>query len=123
MLRQLALLSLVGGAAALYAQNTPAAQNAPTAPAAATPQAQAEPQQGGFKQRAESPQNGTYQIDAGTHILLNMINSVSTRQAQPGDRIYLETAFPVLSGNRIVIPQGSWVTGTITEVKRPGRVK
>jgi type IV secretion system protein VirB10 len=52
-----------------------------------------------------------------------MINSVSTKQAMVGDRIYLETAFPVLSGNRIVIPQGSWVTGTISEVKRPGRVK
>jgi type IV secretion system protein VirB10 len=52
-----------------------------------------------------------------------MINSVSTKQAMVGDRIYLETAFPILSGNRIVIPQGSWVTGTISEVKRPGRVK
>ena len=62
-------------------------------------------------------------VDQGTHILLSMINSVSTKQAVPGDRIYLETAFPVLSSGRIVIPQGSWVTGTITEVKRPGRVK
>ncbi len=52
-----------------------------------------------------------------------MINSVSTKQAVVGDRLYLETAFPVLSEGRIVIPQGSWVTGTITEVKRPGRVK
>jgi type IV secretion system protein VirB10 len=52
-----------------------------------------------------------------------MINNVSTRQAQVGDRIYLETAFPVLENNKIVIPQGSWVTGTVTEVKRPGRVK
>ena len=68
------------------------------------------------------PENAI-QIEPGTHILLNMINSVSTKQASVGDRIYLETAFPVLSGNRIVIPQGSWVTGTITRVKRPGRVK
>jgi type IV secretion system protein VirB10 len=52
-----------------------------------------------------------------------MINSVSTKQAQVGDRIYLETAFPVLTGNRIVVPQGSWVTGTVTLVQRPGRVK
>jgi type IV secretion system protein VirB10 len=52
-----------------------------------------------------------------------MINSISTRQAVVGDRIYLETAFPVLSNGKIVIPQGSWVTGTVTEVKRPGKVK
>lgn len=52
-----------------------------------------------------------------------MINSVSTRQASLGDSLYLETAFPVLSNGKIVIPQGSWVKGTVTEVKRPGRVK
>jgi hypothetical protein len=52
-----------------------------------------------------------------------MINSVSTKSAMVGDRIYLETAFPVLANGRIVVPQGSWVTGTVMEVKRPGRVK
>ena len=51
-----------------------------------------------------------------------MINSVSTKQALVGDRLYLETGFPIVSAGHIVIPQGSWVTGTITEVKRPGRV-
>ncbi len=77
-----------------------------------------------LKQRQDADAaKGAYHVEAGTHILLNMINSVSTKQAVVGDRIYLETAFPVLSGNRIVIPQGSWVAGTITEVKRPGKVK
>jgi len=66
---------------------------------------------------------GTYQVDPGTRILLSMINSVSTRQALVGDRLYLETAFPIVSNGRIIIPQGSWVTGTVTDVKRPGRVK
>ncbi len=80
--------------------------------------------QDGLKQRQGSePSKDALQVDAGTHILLNMINSVSTKQAVIGDRIYLETAFPVLVSGHIVIPQGSWVTGTITEVKRPGRVK
>ena len=82
--------------------------------------------QDGLKQRPAgepTPPPPAVRVDAGTHILLSMINSVSTKQAVPGDRIYLETAFPVLSGNRIIIPQGSWVTGTITEVKRPGKVK
>ena len=78
-----------------------------------------------LKQRpaGEAPPPSPYRVDAGTHILLSMINSVSTKQASVGDRIYLETAFPVLANNRILIPQGSWVTGTITDVKRPGRVK
>lgn len=77
-----------------------------------------------LKQRSSTPPTGNaIQIEPGTHILLTMINNVSTKQAAVGDRMYLETAFPVLSGNRIVIPQGSWVTGTITRVKRPGRIK
>jgi hypothetical protein len=66
---------------------------------------------------------GSYQVDIGTRVLLNMINSVSTKQALVGDRLYLETAFPIISSGHIIIPQGSWVTGTITEVKRPGRAK
>ncbi len=80
------------------------------------------PSQPGFGQR-QAPPTAAYSVAPGTHILLNMINSVSTRQAVVGDRIYLETAFPVLANGKIIIPQGSWVTGTITEVKRPGRVK
>lgn len=75
-----------------------------------------------LRQRSE-PAPGSLSVAPGTRILLSMINSVSTKQALVGDRIYLETAFPVLANGRIVVPQGSWVTGTITEVKRPGRVK
>jgi type IV secretion system protein VirB10 len=79
---------------------------------------------GPLKNRPDSPQAaGQFRVDPGTHILLSMINSVSTKEALVGDRIYLETAFPVLVNGHIVVPQGSWVTGTITEVKRPGRVK
>jgi len=62
-------------------------------------------------------------VDTGTHIPLSLINSVSTKNAVAGDRVYLETVFPVLVDGRIVIPPGSYVAGTITEIKRPGRVK
>src|SRR5580698_3531868 len=64
-----------------------------------------------------------YTLDSGTKVPLSLINSVSTKSSQEGDRVYLETAFPVLAGGRIVIPVGSWVAGTVTEVKKPGRVK
>ncbi len=91
---------------------------------AQAPQGEAQPAQNGFKRLgAPDAGNSTYLIAPGTHILLSMINSVSTKQVAVGDKIYLATAFPVLSSGRIVIPQGSWVLGTVTEVKRPGRVK
>lgn len=75
---------------------------------------------GGFR-RVES--TGDYVVQSGTRIPLALINSVSTKQAAEGDRVYLETSFPILDKGRIVIPPGSYVAGTITQVKRPGRVK
>ncbi len=64
-----------------------------------------------------------FTVAEGTKIPLQLINSVSTKTAAVGDRVYLQTAFPVLSGGRIVIPPGSYVTGTVTQVKRGGKVK
>ena len=73
-----------------------------------------------LKERPEAPANSV-QVDAGTHILLSMINSVSTKQSVVGDRIYLETAFPIFANGKMVVPRGSWVIGTVTEVTRPKR--
>src|SRR5216683_5777472 len=64
-----------------------------------------------------------YAVDSGTKVPLALINSVSTRHSAEGDRVYLETVFPIMANNRIVIPPGSYVAGTVTQVKRPGRVK
>jgi len=70
-----------------------------------------------------TPKAEGYTLDPGTKVPLSLINSVSTKHSLQGDRVYLETAFPVLANGRIVIPVGSWVAGTVTEVKKPGRVK
>lgn len=72
---------------------------------------------------AEQSQPGKYVLEPGTRIPLSLINSVSTKHAAEGDRVYLETVFPILANGRVVIPPGSYVAGTITQVKRPGRVK
>jgi len=50
-------------------------------------------------------------------------NAISTRNAQPGDPVYLETVFPVILNGRIAIPAGSYVQGEVTEAKRPGKGK
>ena len=70
-----------------------------------------------------APQSPQYVIEPGTKVPLSLINSISTKHSSEGDRVYLETVFPVLSNGRIVIPPGSFVSGTVTEVKRPGRMK
>lgn len=66
---------------------------------------------------------GAFPINPGTVVPLSLINSISTKHSMPGDRVYLETAFPILANGRIVIPVGSYVEGTVTQIKKPGRVK
>ena len=68
------------------------------------------------------PQN-MYVVPSGTRLPLILHNAVTTRNAKPGDPVYLETLFPVVIDNRILIPAGSYVQGEIQEAKRPGKVK
>jgi len=70
-----------------------------------------------------APADGDYTVAQGTKVPLSLINSISTKHSVEGDRVYLETAFPILVSGRIVIPVGSYVAGTVTEIKKPGRVK
>ena len=62
-------------------------------------------------------------VAAGTRIPLSLVNSLNTKRSVEGDRVYLDTAFPVVQNSRIVIPKGSYVAGTVTEVRRAGKVK
>jgi hypothetical protein len=64
-----------------------------------------------------------FTVESGVKIPLSLINSVSTKHSMEGDRVYLETAFPILANGRIVIPVGSYVAGTVTQIQKPGRVK
>jgi type IV secretion system protein VirB10 len=50
-------------------------------------------------------------------------HAVSTKNAQVGDSLYLESSFPVVQNDRMVIPPGTYVQGVVTAVKRPGRIK
>ncbi len=99
------LLGMATGAVTLVAQDT----TAPAIPAR--------------DEQTQGQRAGEFVIDAGTKVPLSLINSISTKHSAEGDRIYLETVFPIMSNGRIVIPPGSYVAGTVTFVKRPGRVK
>ena len=70
-----------------------------------------------------APQPAEFTVETGTKVPLSLINSVSTKHSAEGDRVYLETVFPVLVNGRIVVPVGSYVAGTVTQLKKPGRVK
>lgn len=61
-------------------------------------------------------------VPSGTHILLSLSTTISTKNSKDGDRVYLETAMPVAQEGRIVIPRGSYVQATITKAKPAGRL-
>jgi len=96
------------------AQSAPQRNAAPATPAASSAQAGAVPAASKIAQ---------IQVPSGTHIPMVLHNGISTRTAKPGDPVYFETIFPIMIDGKVVIPAGSYVSGEVTESKRPGRVK
>ena len=71
---------------------------------------------------AERSQPPTVTVPAGTKLPIVLRQAINTKNAKPGDPVYCETNFPVVQDDRILIPVGTYVQGSITSVKRPGRV-
>lgn len=62
------------------------------------------------------------EIPKNTHVLLKMVNSISTRTATEGTQVYLRTESPISDGSQIIVPVGSYVQGTVVAAKRSGKV-
>ena len=118
------LASVCAMFAGLAAAQQPQPPQQPVAPAGA-PAQQAQPaqQDGNHLASAAPAQPAKILVPAGTRLPLVLHNAITTRNARPGDPVYLETLFPISRENRIVIPAGSYVQGEILEAKRPGKVK
>jgi hypothetical protein len=63
------------------------------------------------------------EIPQGSHALLRLMNSVTTRTAREGDYVYMRTATPLVAGGQVVVPAESYVQGVVSQVQRSGRVK
>lgn len=128
-------LLAIGLGLPVYAQEgpTPPAPSAPTESPAppATPAPTATPQTSNSATLPATPAASSaaakpaarIEVPTGTHLPLVLHNGISTRSARAGDPVYFETLFPVMVGDHVAIPAGSYVSGEITEAKRPGRVK
>jgi hypothetical protein len=62
-------------------------------------------------------------VPEGTVIPIILTAYLNTRSNQTGDTVYADTTYPIWIGQYLVIPKGSTIRGTITEVVRPGRIK
>jgi len=96
---------------------SPAAQPAAPTDAAAPP---ATPDTEPVSPTATTPAKKIYTVPAGTKVLLELRSAVDTKSAKPGDGVYLSSTFPVVVGNRVMIPNGVYVQGTVDRVQRGG---
>jgi hypothetical protein len=62
----------------------------------------------------------TVTVPAGTTLYALLERPISTRSAKPGDRVYLQTAHPVVVKNEIVIPAGTYVEATLDTIAGRG---
>ncbi|HEV2135291.1 MAG TPA: hypothetical protein VGR47_13735 [Terracidiphilus sp.] len=102
--------------------STAPAKSAPGAETPANAQA-ASPAPAAEAAPAVVPTPPTYMVPAGTKVLLELRSAVDTRSAKAGDGVYLASTFPVVVGNRVMIPAGVYVQGVVDRVARAGRVK
>jgi hypothetical protein len=120
---------LVAGSLAASAQDTlPPSNPQPPAPPAAAPAAPPAATQSSAASAppaavapATTASSGTISVPAGTKVLLEARSAINTKSAKPGDGVYLYSTFPVVVGNRVVIPSGVYVQGVVDSVVRPGR--
>jgi type IV secretion system protein VirB10 len=114
-----AILSAFASAASVYAQ----APVQPESPAAATAAPSAPPAATAPAPAPSAEASPIYEVPAGTKVLLQLRSSINTRSAKPGDGVYLASTFPVVVGNRVMIPVGVYVQGVVDRVERAGHVK
>jgi hypothetical protein len=74
-------------------------------------------------QPPQQGENGLWVVPAGTKIPIQLRQAVSTKNAQAGDPIYAQTTFPIVIGDAIMIPAGTYVKGVVDNSKRAGRIK
>ena len=77
----------------------------------------------GAAQAAVQAAPKTFVVPAGTKVLLQLRSSINTKSAKAGDGVYLASTFPVVVGNRVMIPAGVYVQGEVDRVQRAGHVK
>jgi len=65
----------------------------------------------------------TLTIPAGTRVMMVLKSPLHTTSGTAGSGIYLETLYPVIQGNQVVIPARTQVQGVVEANRRPGHVE
>ncbi len=65
----------------------------------------------------------TITVPAETRFKVSLQTPISSKLSEVGDTVIVSLLEPIRIGDRYVLPRGTEMTGKITYVKRPGRVK
>ncbi len=123
-LRDVGTVLLLGFAAAAFRNGYAQESVKPAEPAAGFPIVAVDaPKAPDTTTPVPEPARKQYTVPAGTKVLLQLRSAVNTKSAKAGDGVYLASTFPVVVGNRVMIPAGVYVQGTVDRVERAGRVK
>jgi hypothetical protein len=76
-------------------------------------------------EQAQTVQEAEFEmvVPEGTVIPIVLTAFLNTQSSQVGDTLYADTTYPIWIQQRLVIPKGSTIRGTVTEVIRPGKIK
>ncbi len=72
---------------------------------------------------APVPANSSLTVNAGERLFLQLKTSLNSSDSQVGDPVEFKTTEDTLVGNVVAIPRGSVVSGRVSKVRRPGRLK
>jgi hypothetical protein len=67
-----------------------------------------------------APEATTITVPAGARIALVLMHPIQSRYVHRGDDIYAQTTSPVVAGNEVVIPPGTFVQGKVDKLAREG---
>ena len=74
-------------------------------------------------QVATTTDPSTVTIPAGTRVLMVLKSPLHTTSGTAGSGLYLETLYPVVQSNGVVIPAHTQVQGVVESDERPGHLK
>jgi hypothetical protein len=66
------------------------------------------------------PNTTAITVPAGTNIVLVLMHPIQSRYVHRGDDIYAQTTSPVVAGNEVVVPPGTFVQGKVDKLSRSG---
>src|SRR5580698_9917785 len=116
------VLIALSGCARKIADTVQAADNVSTTSASAVPPIAAPPVPPDSTNSAPATVDAIT-VPAGTNVRVRLQESLDTKRNRVGDRFTATLDVPLISGDRVIVPQGTLFNGVVVRSKNSGRWK